>query len=204
MALTKMELGECLRPPYVALGGNRTSRPEGQSREEPRMLATLEYAKFTIRKATREDAAAIVACLRSAFEDYREAYTPAAFVDTVLTPDTLEQRLAHMRVLVAVDAANQVIGTIACQVVSREEGHVRGMAVLPRWQGAGVAAELLRAAETELRKNKCAHVTLDTTAPLMRAMGFYEKNGYARSGKITHFFGMPLYEYRKSLKGADL
>jgi ribosomal protein S18 acetylase RimI-like enzyme len=166
------------------------------------MLATVEGAKFTIRPATQEDAAAILACLRSAFEDHREAYTTGAFLDTVLTPDTLEQRLAQMRVFVAVDASSQVIGTIACQTVSREEGHIRGMAVLPRWQRAGVAAELLRAAETELRKSKCAHVTLDTTAPLTRAMRFYEKNGYRRTGKIIDFFGMPLYEYRKPLTGA--
>jgi len=164
------------------------------------MLASGERAKFTIRRATLEDARAILACLHSAFEDYREAYTSGAFVDTVLTPETLEQRLVQMRIFVAaLDTSNQVIGTIACQAVSREEGHIRGMAVLPRWQGGGVAAELLRAAETALRHNKCAYVTLDTTAPLMRAIRFYEKNGYRRTGKITDFFGMPLYEYRKSL-----
>src|SRR5262249_41820530 len=164
------------------------------------MLASVKSAKFTIRQATREHAAAILACLHSAFEDYREAYTPGAFVDTVLTQETLAQRLAQIHVFVALDTSSPVIGTIACHVVSREEGHIRGMAVLPKWQGAGLAAELLRAAETELRHNKCAYLTLDTTAPLMRAMRFYEKNGYRRTGKITDFFGMPLYEYRKSLR----
>lgn len=167
-------------------------------------MALVERAKFTIRQATREDAAAILHCLRSAFQDYREAYTPGAFLDTVLTPDTLEQRLAQMRVFVAVDCAQQVIGTIACQVISREEGHIRGMAVLPRWQGVGVAAELLRTAETELRKSKCAYVTLDTTGPLMRAMRFYEKNGYRGSGKVADFFGMRLYEYCKALRPTDV
>ena len=59
---------------------------------------------------------------------------------------------------------------------------------------------MLRAAEAELRDNKCARITLDTSEPLQRAMCFYEKNGYRRSGRITDFFGMPLFEYIKMLQ----
>jgi hypothetical protein len=43
-------------------------------------------------------------------------------------------------------------------------------------------------------------VTLDTTAPLVRAIRFYERNGYARSGAVSNFYGMQLYEYRKVLR----
>jgi putative acetyltransferase len=118
----------------------------------------------------------------------------------VLTPETIEERLAKMAVFVAVNDSNQVIGTIACQVVGQDEGHLRGMAVLPAWHGAGVASLLLQRGECELRKKGCTHVTLDTTAPLARAMRFYERNGYRRSGKIADFFGMPLFEYHKSLR----
>lgn len=188
----------CSQQSALSLRDTGRTQPRGQ------VSATLGRAKFTIRQAAREDAVAILACLHSAFEDYREAYTPGAYVDTVLKPETLAQRLAQRRLFVAVDGSNQVIGTIARQVVSREEGHIRGMAVLPRWQGAGVAAELLRAAETELSRNKCAYVTLDTTAPLTHAIRFYEKNGYRRTGNVSDFFGMPLYEYRKSLGRADV
>jgi hypothetical protein len=42
-------------------------------------------------------------------------------------------------------------------------------------------------------------VSLDTTEPLRRAMRFYERNGYQRSGKVTDFFGMTLIEYIKEL-----
>jgi hypothetical protein len=44
---------------------------------------------------------------------------------------------------------------------------------------------------------------LDTTEPLQRAMGFYEKHGYRRSGKVSDFFGMPLVEYQKVLLPGD-
>jgi hypothetical protein len=32
-------------------------------------------------------------------------------------------------------------------------------------------------------------------------MRFYERHGYRRSGRISDFFGMPLIEYVKVLKG---
>jgi ribosomal protein S18 acetylase RimI-like enzyme len=65
---------------------------------------------------------------------------------------------------------------------------------------------LLQHAEAEHCRQKCTHITLDTTPPLERAMRFYEKFGYRRSGRTTDFFGMPLFEYYKdfrSIKTSD-
>jgi predicted N-acetyltransferase YhbS len=106
---------------------------------------------FSIRHATPEDSAAILDCLRHAFEPYRRAYTPGAYHDTVLGTDMIADRLASMSVLVAVAANGEVFGTIASHVTGAEEGHLRGIAVVPRWQGAGVAGRLLAAAENEHR-----------------------------------------------------
>lgn len=153
----------------------------------------------TIRHATESDAAQVLACLRAAFEPYRHFYSPAAFADTTLTPDTLRSRFSAMCILVATSDAGDVVGTVAYGVVDRTEGHVRGMAVLPEWQGSGVAARLLEAVESELRVRKCSRISLDTTEPLMQAIRFYEKKGYRRSGKIGDFFGMPLIEYVRNL-----
>src|SRR5271166_860369 len=116
-------------------------------------------------------------------------------------PETIQQRLSSMCVLIAVTESGDAVGTIACSVVGRDEGHLRGMAVLPEWQGRGVAERLLRAAETELAARNCNRITLDTTEPLKRAMRFYETHGYQRSGEISDFFGMPLHEYVKDLPG---
>jgi GNAT superfamily N-acetyltransferase len=153
----------------------------------------------SVRRATRADAGGILACLHAAFAPYRERYTPDAFRDTVLTSETVHQRLAAMAVFVALTPAREIVGTIGCGLASHEEGHIRGMAVLGEWRGAGVAAQLLAAAESELRSLHCRRVSLDTTAPLERAMRFYEKNGYRRSGKVADFFAMPLFEYVKNL-----
>lgn len=158
----------------------------------------MEWEKFfSIRRATADDCAGILGCLRAAFAPYESRYTAAGYEDTVLTPQTLQERLKTMSIFVAVSGGN-VIGTIAC-AASGDEGHLRGMAVHPDWLGKDVARELLEVAERELRDKDCKRVTLDTTEPLQRAMRFYEKHGYRQSGRVSDFFGMPLHEYAKTL-----
>ena len=134
-----------------------------------------QAAAVAIRKAKSEDSPGILACLREAFEEFREGYSPESFLDTVLT--------RHDR---------------------RGRGQFRGrassgMAVLPAMRGSGIAAQLLEQAEAELGRFRCARVTLDATEPLLRAMRFYEKHGYRRSGKTKGLYGMLLIEYQKTL-----
>jgi len=104
-----------------------------------------------------------------------------------------------MTVFVAVDAQGNVVGTIGGAVVSSSEGHFRGMAVLPGCHGRGIAQLLLDAIEKHLLAHGCTRISLDTTEPLQRAMRFYEKNGFHRTGKVSGFFGMPLIEFVKHL-----
>jgi ribosomal protein S18 acetylase RimI-like enzyme len=153
-----------------------------------------------IRKAAREDAAGILACLHRAFEPFRKQYSPEGFRDTVLTPETIDQRLQQMTLFVAITPSGEIVGTIGCNCLDTNEGHIRGMAVLPEWQGRGVAQRLLDAVDAELRASGCRIVTLDTTEPLHRAVRFYEKNGFQATGTIGDFFGMSLFQYMKRLE----
>ena len=114
----------------------------------------------------------------------------------MLTALTLTERMRVARLFVAVTSVGEIVGTIGC-AISGDEGHIRGMAVLPAWQGRSVAGALLNAAEQECLHLHCRRISLDTTAPLDRAMRFYERHGYRRSGNIGDFFGMPLFEYVK-------
>jgi ribosomal protein S18 acetylase RimI-like enzyme len=150
---------------------------------------------FMVRAATSADSAAILACLSEAFVPYRGQYTPGAYADTILTADALVRRFTAMTILVATDASGAVAGTIAASAGPRDEGHLRGMAVRNAWQGSVAAAALLASAEALLAARGCRRVTLDTTAPLTRAVAFYRKHGYAPTGRVQNFYGMPLYEY---------
>ncbi len=151
---------------------------------------------IAIRRAQVDEAESICDCLKSAFEPFRTQYTPGAFQDTVPGPAALRQRLLDMTVYVAVTPNGEMVGTIASSVEG-VEGHLRGMAVRPAWQGRGIAEQLLLAAEADLIAAGCARITLDTTMPLRRAIRFYQKHGFAPTGRITDFFGMPLYGYAK-------
>jgi GNAT superfamily N-acetyltransferase len=157
-------------------------------------------ADFAIRRATEADAEAILRCLHTAFAPFEQYYSPEGYRDTTLTEATVRERLRTMSLYVATSEGGEVIGTIGCNLLSVEEGHIRGMAVLEAWQGQGVAQALLDVVVAELRDRGCAFISLDTTAPLQRAMRFYEKNGFVRSAKVGDHFGMPLYEYVKRLR----
>jgi GNAT superfamily N-acetyltransferase len=152
----------------------------------------------TIRKATEQDDVAVLECLHETFEPFRDFYSEEGFLDTTLTPETLKERGRSSTIFVA-ERDGRIVGTIACSRVGADEGHLRGMAVLPEFQGADIAAELLRTAEETIKTWGCSCVTLDTTQPLQRAIRFYEKHGYRRAERVGNFFGMPLYEYRKNL-----
>jgi GNAT superfamily N-acetyltransferase len=154
---------------------------------------------FTVRPASPSDAEAIQRCLLRAFEPYRPEYTPGAFGDTVPTSEGIQQRIRTMAVFVA-DASGEVVGTIGGHDMGDGSGHIRGMAVLPGWQGHGVAAALLAEAEAALRRRGCRRVNLHTTRPLERAARFYEKQGFARTGEVEDFFGMDIIEFAKSLE----
>jgi putative acetyltransferase len=104
-----------------------------------------------------------------------------------------------MTVFVETEKSGVIAGTIACSVVNPEEGHIRRMAILPAAQGSGIAAVLLTHAEAHFRQRKCNRISLDTTAPLKRAIRFYERSGFSLSRKVQDFFGMPLYEYVKTI-----
>jgi ribosomal protein S18 acetylase RimI-like enzyme len=162
----------------------------------------VEEDRTEIRLAQEEEAEQIASCLALAFEAFRSQYTSDAFEDTVLNPEAVRTRMVSMRVYVAVAGETMVVGTLAA-VASEKEGHLRGMAVRPEWQGRSIAERLLTRAESDLKAAGCRCVTLDTTVPLQRATRFYGRNGYVRSGKVVDFFGMPLHEFVKQLSSEE-
>lgn len=175
--------------------GGSSSRSYTGPTMSPTVLASGRV--FSVRPASAGDEDGILGCLVSAFEGYRDRYTPGAFADTVLDSESLRRRMGEMVVLVAV-AGGKIVGTIG-GAAHGAQGHLRGMAVIPEWQGTGAAAALLAAIETELEKRGCNVLTLDTTEPLERAIRFYSHHGYAPTGRAVEFFGMQLYEYSKKL-----
>jgi ribosomal protein S18 acetylase RimI-like enzyme len=156
--------------------------------------------KFNIRRAIFEDAEPIHQVLLVAFKEFRNYYSVEGFLDTVLSKDKAIDRINQMNVYVAVDLKGIVIGTIGWQKITEEEGHIRGMAVVPKWQGKnGPASFLLKEVENEAFLMGCSVLTLDTTEVLKRAQCFYQKHGFRKTGKTGDFYGSLIYEYAKKI-----
>src|SRR5688572_16286849 len=105
---------------------------------------------FSVRRAREMDAAAILHCLHTAFAPFERFYSPEGYRDTTLTEQTVAERLRTMSLYVAESESGEVIGTVGCNLLSPEEGHIRGMAVQEAWQGQGVAEALLDVVIAEL------------------------------------------------------
>lgn len=149
---------------------------------------------FTVRPAEELDIPSMLDCLSAAFEPFRESYTREAYLHTTLNEELGRERLASMHVLIAIDTGQRVLGTLTWHLKGESWGHLRGMAVLPEFQGTGVAQALLDRALAALRQEGCHRVTLRTTEPLARAVRFYEKNGFRDSGIRADFHGMTVTE----------
>jgi N-acetylglutamate synthase-like GNAT family acetyltransferase len=158
-----------------------------------------DEAPFSIRRAHTKDTGGILECLRVAFDPYRASYSAQAFEDTVMSAQSIQKRLAEMSVFVTVSRSGRIVGTIGYNMIDREEGHIRGMVVLPDHAGTGVAQRLLETVEKEVRQHGGTRISLDTTEPLRRAARFYERNGFRLSGVVRDYFGMRLFEYEKTL-----
>jgi len=153
----------------------------------------------SIRAARASDTGPVLNVLRTAFRPYRSEYTLTAYQATVLNATMLRRRLRSMSVLVALSGSGVVVGTIGVKTISRDQAHLRGMAVLPRYQGRGVAAALLRAAVRTARASGARRLTLETTAPLVRAERFYLRHGFRRTGRTRRWGGMRLIGFERRI-----
>ena len=78
---------------------------------------------------------------------------------------------------------------------SSEEAQVRYMAVDPEWDRSGLGSRILQGLEAEARKRGAQTMVLNSRD---KAVGFYEKHGYALSGQAGALFGGKVQHVRMS------
>jgi GNAT superfamily N-acetyltransferase len=131
----------------------------------------------TIRAARTHDAAAI-----AALGDQLGYAASRQQIATRLAGIEAE-RASH--VLVAEDASGNVIGWlhVAARTQLTEEAcaEILGLVVDERARGAGVGADLIRAAEAWARAEGCTRIRVRSRDTRERAHRFYQREGYARS-----------------------
>lgn len=153
---------------------------------------------MTIRKATAEDVASLVAL-------YEAVWRPEV--------DALGEKLTHERCVDAettlhyvtdytyfVDEVDgQIVASLGCEEMHGTV-HLVHLVVHPDQRRQGHAESLMRHAEEFARENGAVKVWFDTAPSLTAAMGLYDKLGYQKCGYLRRqYWNTDLVLYEKLL-----
>jgi len=130
-----------------------------------------------IASAGIEDAPAILALQKRAFESEAQIYQDWRIPPLTQTLASLREEFAGSRVLKAIDAAGVIVGSVR----AREAGgacHVVRLAVAPQLQGSGIGTRLLRGIEAEFPAAQ--RFELFTGSRSEGNIRLYERMGYQR------------------------
>ena len=80
-------------------------------------------------------------------------------------------------------------------------GRIYSIAVSPLFQGKGIAAQLLAAAETQLHAQGCTELRLEVRADNTHAQQFYTHKGFSTFAHATDYYadGMTALKMKKTL-----
>jgi len=132
----------------------------------------------TIRMATKEDAAAILALQKLAYRSEARLYNDWAISPLVQTIESLLEEFAGSVVLKAM-LDDRLVGSVRARL-NGDTCEIARLAVHPDLQGRGIGSELLR--RIEGRFDSIARYELFTGSKSEANIRLYERHGY----KITH------------------
>ncbi|MGV3709326.1 MAG: GNAT family N-acetyltransferase [Gemmatimonas sp.] len=137
-----------------------------------------------IRIATREDITQLVDIINRAYVA-EEPIVHGRRADRLDLNERLSQPNTWMLVREEVrNGAREIIGCV-CLDCNGQRGHIGLLSVDPDYQGRGLGAELLRAAERECEQRMgCADIELDVVSVRDELFPFYERMGYERVDRI--------------------
>ena len=155
-------------------------------------------------------------------EEYADAgeVTAAAYAEFVRPEDAdwkayveelrdVRSRAARAIVLVAVDDAGRILGTLTLELSSRidedspplpqDAAHIRMLGVLPEARRLGVARALMEEAERRARAAGKTRITLHTTERMKAAQKMYDSLGFSRAPDRVFPDGFVLLGYERTL-----
>jgi GNAT superfamily N-acetyltransferase len=168
--------------------------------------------RIVTRLATPSDAGAVAATISEGLESYR-AWAPASWTPPVVgesDPERFALALARPDVwFLLAQSDGAVIGHVALARSTREdpgplppgEVFLGQLFVRLAWHGHGVATALMRAAVTEADKRGFSSMRLWTPEGAGRARRFYEREGWAVTGRVNRRseFGLATVEYGRRI-----
>ena len=145
---------------------------------------------FSIRLARPEDAEALPGIEREAATAFANDPDSAAIDSARVIPADEHRRLIARGHCLIAEAQGDIVGFLAARPCGREV-HIQEMDVLPRWQGQGIGAVLLRACLIDAGNGGFRAATLTTfrdvawNAPFYARIGFVEVEDLAAHPRLT-------------------
>ena len=151
----------------------------------------VEVTTTTVRTPTAGDAAQVGEAHAAAWEEgYAEIFAPDALAELadvrrrMWTSIFADPTFDFESIFVA-ECEGEVVGYshFGCHGEDGSKGEVFGFYAHPRVWGSGVSAAMMHASITELRARSLFPVVVWTLGRAGRARAFYEKSGFAATGR---------------------
>jgi molybdopterin-guanine dinucleotide biosynthesis protein A len=121
-------------------------------------------------------------------------------VDPALDPDLNDVPAAYAAAWLALDVADEVVGSIVLIEKSGRELLLRRMYLDRAYRGRGIGRQLLELALVWAREREYARVLLDTTDAMVAARALYESAGFRPTGEGKPRAGRRRLEYALDLR----
>jgi ribosomal protein S18 acetylase RimI-like enzyme len=154
-------------------------------------MGEMRDGAVSLREARADEAEALAALVRAAFEEYRGVLDPPSSAHAQ-TAANLAREMADGAALVA-EADGAPVG---CVLLHPRGDHlyVDRLAVHPAWRGRGIAGLLVAAAEARARAAGLPACRLSVRLSLAENRAWYERLGYAQYALGTHAgYAAPTY-----------
>lgn len=153
-------------------------------------------SKAIIHTASLAHSEVIASILYQAFIEYKPLYTPEGFALTTPTARQIEDRWHQGTVWIAM-IEDRIAGTVSA-VPNGPSLHIRSMAVLPAYQGQGIARALLAYVEGYALQQGFETLDLETTPFLSTAIRLYGRFGFRKTSD-SDLAGTPLFTMEKQI-----
>ena len=137
--------------------------------------------------------------LLNSFEPYRIYFTVECFSSAVLSPGEIKKRIKNNIFKVYVVIIDKKIVGTASILPQDDRYYLRSMAVDPNYQNKGIGLFILENISNVAEKENIRKISLESFKPLHKAIGFYEKYGFKKTGITKDLCGNEIFEMIKEL-----
>lgn len=151
------------------------------------------------RKAKINDTDKIYNTLINSFVSYKKYFTKKGYNSTILSHKEIQERIKkNIFKVYVVTIDNKIVGTTSI-IQQNDRYYIRSMAVEPDYQNKGIGLFIFENIFNIAKNENIKKISLDSFKPLKKAVRFYKKHGFKKTGIKKDLFGNEIFEMVKEL-----